>query len=93
MVEKRIKNRRASVSNEKAGSGKAKVDKATETVREVEKESVRTNSVKVKSRKSERGDKIIVDNQHWRKKTDVTLFANASFNGGVFLNAIPGQSI
>lgn len=59
----------------------------------MEKESVRTNSVKTKSRRSERAEKIIVDSQHWRKKTDVTLFANASFNGGVFLNAIPGQSI
>jgi len=51
------------------------------------------NSTKQSSRKSERDNKIIADLQHRRKKTDVTLFANASFNGGVFLNAVPGQSI
>jgi hypothetical protein len=38
-------------------------------------------------------ERVFNDFQHNRKKTDVTLFANASFNGGVFLNAVPGQSI
>ena len=28
-----------------------------------------------------------------RKKTDLTLYANATFSGGVFLNSIPGQSV
>jgi len=71
---------------------------ATETLKDLERQSGRTSSVKMNStkqssRKSERDNKIIADLQHRRKKTDVTLFANASFNGGVFLNAVPGQSI
>ena len=33
------------------------------------------------------------DKTYHRRKTDVTLFANAAFCGGVFKNAIPGQSI
>ena len=28
-----------------------------------------------------------------RKKTDLTMFANATFTGGVFVNGFPGQSI
>ena len=28
-----------------------------------------------------------------RKKTDLTQYANATFQGGVFVNGLPGQSI
>lgn len=28
-----------------------------------------------------------------RRKTDLTMFANATFTGGVFVNGFPGQSI
>lgn len=29
----------------------------------------------------------------YRKRTDIALYANAAFRGGVFLNTVPGQSI
>ncbi|OMJ84998.1 hypothetical protein SteCoe_13771 [Stentor coeruleus] len=60
----------------------------------------RANSVK--SQKSTKIEPVVIekkpqpmknDKKYNRVKTDVTRFVNAAFNGGVFLNGIPGQSI
>lgn len=60
----------------------------------------RTSSVK--SKKPIKFEPVVIkkesqvqkaDKKFNRVKTDVTRFVNAAFNGGVFLNGIPGQSI
>ena len=101
-MEVRSKKRRNSIGKSEAQAGKAgnfssnqaDVQGLTEE-KNKSRSSYRTASVKESrvSGRSRREPKVLADYQYHRKKTDVTLFANATFNAGVFLNAVPGQSI
>ena len=80
---------------------RVKADKGVnpEMIREVNVRSSgsgRCSSVKeTESRRQSRKSNVRKDEavQFKKKKTDITMFANASFNGGVFVNPVPGQSI
>lgn len=58
--------------------------------------SVKSERVKVHDviEKKKKDEGVMKKQQRFNKtKTDITLFANATFNAGVFSNAVPGFSI